>query len=130
MSGDFEHIDFARNNEDFAEEIVTDISNQNNWVVIVRFYSYLHYVEERLTSEGLTSDSHHDRKKNILRCKAIDNKARNIYRFLEDISRDARYECMSMSDDDVASSLAKLEEGKSVLGFSDQGGGSTKYTVS
>lgn len=125
-----ENVDFARNNEEFAENIASDYPGQQNWVVTVRFYSYLHYVEERLQSCGYSSDTHKDRKENIRNCNAVDNKARKIYRFLEDISRDARYECHRMTEQEANKAKEKLEEGKDILGYSAGGADTdTKYST-
>lgn len=123
-----DNIDFAQNNEVFSDTILEDHPDQKNWVVTIRFYSYIHYVEEKLKMHGYSSTSHDNRKDNIRNCAQVDNRARSIYRKLEDISRDARYECIKMTDDDVEESESKLEEGKNVLGFVN-GGDSTKYTI-
>ena len=122
------NIDFAEENETFAEEIMSQFEDKTNWVVTVRFYSLVHYVEERLTDYSYNSNNHSDRKDNIRDCQYIDNSVRRKYRLLEDLSRDARYECIRMNDDDVTKSGEVLEEGKNLLGFSS-GSSSTKYSV-
>ena len=127
MAPDISNVDFARENEEFADDIEEN-RERNNWVVTVRFYSLLHYIEERLQRCGYNSRSHADREDKILRCNSMDNDVYDLYRFLQDMSRDARYECIRMGDDDVAMSHEKLEEGKAMLGFI-HGGGSTKYSV-
>jgi hypothetical protein len=130
MASDMENIEFARNNENFAADILSEHSDQKNWVVTIRFYSYIHYVEERLESHDYTSNSHNDRKDNILQCRSVSDKAWRIYRALEDISRDARYECIKMTREDVERAEEKLEEGKEVLGFSNAGSDNdTKYSI-
>lgn len=130
MSTGMDNIELARNNEDFADDVLSDYNNQNNWVITIRFYSFLHYVEERLNSHGYSSNSHKDRKNNIRNCRPIDDKVRKIYRFLEDISRDARYECIHMTKEDVEKSGEKLEEGKNILGFhSGDSNTTTKYST-
>lgn len=122
------NVEFARNNEDFAGEVYQQHENQNNWVVTIRFYSLLHYVEQKLQSHNYNSETHGDRKENIRNCKHVDNRVRNLYRRLEDISRDARYECIEMQEQDVEMSEETLNEAKEVLGFTS-GGGSTKYST-
>ena len=94
MSNHLNDIDFAKENEEFAEDIASEFSNQGNWIVIVRFYSLVHYVEERLASYDHESESHSERKNNIRKCNFVDNAVRAKYRLLEDLSRDARYECI------------------------------------
>ena len=37
MSNHLNDIDFAKENEEFAEDIASEFSNQGNWIVIVRF---------------------------------------------------------------------------------------------
>jgi hypothetical protein len=129
MSPDMENVEFARNNEGFSDDLIKDYPNQKNWVVTIRFYSYLHYVEEELNKHGYNSRTHDDRKKNIRICKHIDNRARSIYRTLEDISRDARYECIEMNEEDVKKSGEKLEKGKNILGFMTNSSSDTKYST-
>lgn len=123
------NVDFARENENFAQEILSELEDRKNWVVTVRFYSLLHYVEERLQAHGYNSRSHEKRKDNIRDCRHVDNKVRKLYRRLEDVSRDARYECIRMGDDDVRKSEETLEEGKRILGFSAGSGGTHKYST-
>lgn len=129
MSPDMDNVDFAENNEVFSDEILSDYPDQKNWIVTIRFYSFLHYVEEKLKIHGYTSNNHDNRKDNIRNCPHVDNRARTIYRLLEDISRDARYECIEMTEEDVEKSETKLEEGKDVLGFVGGSGSSTKYST-
>jgi CRISPR/Cas system CSM-associated protein Csm4 (group 5 of RAMP superfamily) len=128
MGLDKSNVDFARENEAFAEDIFSEYDNQSNWVVTIRFYSLLHYVEETLQLHNYSSKSHGDRKNKIRRCKYIDNKVYSIYRTLEDLSKDARYECIEMEAEDVEKSEEKLNEGKTVLGYSDFNS-DTKYSV-
>lgn len=124
------NIEFANNNQEFAEDLLSDYPDQKNWVVTIRFYSYIHYVEGKLKIYDMESNTHSERKDNIRECHGVDNRARNIYRFLEDISRDARYECQEMTESEVQRSEDKLEEGKSVLGFEGESGEtSTKYST-
>jgi len=128
MAPDMSHVEFARNNEDLAEDFRDTFSNQNNWVVIMHFYSYLHYAEEVLERCGYSQKSHKERKNNLDDCSQIDRKGYKIYRFLYDTSRDARYECLEIEDESVDTCREKLMEGKEILGFTT-GGGSTKYNV-
>jgi len=127
---DMSNAAFARNNENFAVDILDDYPSQKNWVVTVRFYSFIHYAEEILTSHDYSSNRHAERKENLRACNHIPNEAYRIYRFLEDLSRDARYECISMTDKDVEKAEEKLEKGKEVLGFPDGGSDqSVKYST-
>lgn len=128
MSSEIGHVEFARENEEFADDIQSEFEDKNNWIVTVRFYSFIHYVEERLRSYEYDSRSHDMRKENIRNCKYIDNKVRNLYRRFEDVSRDARYECVRMDEEDVEMSEETLREGKEILGFDDDDT-SHKYSV-
>jgi GTP cyclohydrolase FolE2 len=128
MSREMSNVEFAKENETFAEDIGEHYDNKNNWIVTVRFYSLVHYVEETLSSHGYTSRSHDDREDNILNCRYVDDKVRKLYRRLYDVSRDARYECVRLNDEDVKMSKETLEEGKNILGYSD-GGSTHKYSV-
>jgi hypothetical protein len=127
---DFSNIDFARENEDFAAALDIQENPESNWIVTINFYSLLHYIEERLQAEGYDSDRHKERMKNIRRCPAIDNSLYKYYRFLYDISRDARYECHRMGESEVAESEERLEKGKEELGFISGSGSGHKYSTS
>lgn len=129
MSPDLTHGEFARENEEFADSLLEEFDNKFNWVVTVRFYSYLHFVEKRLQDYGYSSNNHDNRKNNILNCNQIDSRARAIYRALEDLGRDARYECYRMDEDDLEVSREKLQKGKEILNFTDSGDVSTKYST-
>lgn len=128
MTSDMSHVEFARSTDELSEDFQDSFQDQNNWTVTLHFYSYLHYVEERLQSHGYASKSHTNRQENIQACKHIDREGYKIYRALYDTSRDARYECIEIEDDKVDKCREKLERGKEVLGFTD-GGGSTKYSI-
>lgn len=125
---DFSHRVNAEKNEQFAESLDGSQAVERGWIVTVRFYSLLHYVEERLTSHGYTSERHNQRMDNIKSCNAVETAVYKKYRALYDISRDARYECVRMNQEDVEESERILDEGKRMLGF-DQGGSDYKYEV-
>ena len=128
MSGDMRNVEFARENEGFADEIEGSFENRENWTVTIRFYSLLHYIEETLSSHGYNSRSHDDREENILNCRYVDNRVRKLYRRLYDVSRDARYECVRLNNEDLRMSKETLEEGKEILGYSDDDS-THKYSV-
>lgn len=128
MTEKYSHTEFAELSEGLAEDLLSDFGDRKNWVVTIRFYSFLHYVEKRLDSYGYGSKRHSERKKNIRDCRYIDNRARSIYRTLEDLSRDARYECHQMTIKDVEEAQERLEEGKSILNYTDSGS-SSKYST-
>lgn len=128
MDPDMTHVEFARNNEELSEDFHDSFPEQNNWVVTLYFYSYLHYVEEVLTQHGYRSSSHNEREDNISECSYIDRQCYKIYRSLYDTSRDARYECIKIDEDSVDKCRERMLDGKEALGFSE-GGGSTKYST-
>lgn len=125
---DFSHISGARENEELADSLDSSEPENRNWIVTIRFYSYVHYIEEILESHDFSSNTHKERKDNIKECNGMDRTAYKIYRFLEDLSRDARYECIRMDEDDLTVSERKLDTGKETLGIVG-GGGSTKYSI-
>lgn len=127
---DFSNVQGARENEQLADSLDITQDAHRNWIVIIRFYSFLHYVEERLQADNYDSDRHTERMENIRRCHSVDSYVYNIYRLLYDLSRDARYECIRMGESEVRVSEQKLEEGKSKLGFSHGSDGTHKYSTS
>jgi hypothetical protein len=128
MTSDTSHVDFARNNDELSEEFRESFKDQNNWTVTMHFYTYLHYVEQVLENQGYTSKSHKTREDNIKTCSYIDREGYKIYRSLYDTSRDARYECIEIEDSSVDECRDRLDKGKEVLGFTEDGG-STKYST-
>ncbi len=125
------NIDLAQENESFADELNKDGNyNREDWVITIRFYSLVHFVEHRLSRNGYISESHHERLDNIRDCTAIDSIIYNRYRTLLDLSRDARYECKRMAETEVKESKKVLNDAKTELGFSmDGSGGNTKYST-
>ncbi|WP_128904790.1 hypothetical protein [Halorubrum amylolyticum] len=119
---DFSHISGARENEELADSLDSSEPENRNWIVTIRFYSYVHYIEEILESYNYSSNTHKERKDNIERCNGIDRTAYKIYRFLEDISRDARYECIRMGESELTKTEEKLSRGKEALGIVGSGG--------
>lgn len=128
MTEGMKNVEVAEENEVFADDILEGFDNKNNWVVTVRFYSLVHYIEERLTTYDYNSRSHDNREENILDCRYIDNKVRKLYRRLYDVSRDARYECVRLGEEDVRKSEETLAEAKEILGFTD-GTSDHKYSI-
>ena len=125
---DFSHTFGARENEQFAASLDKSQDAQRNWIVTIRFYSLLHYVEERLEAENYGANTHRDRRNNIKKCPALDDKIYIIYRFLEDLSRDSRYRCIRMDDEEVDEAEKRLENAKEIMGFSHDSE-TTKYST-
>lgn len=125
---DFTHKSGAQENEAFASSLDEDVPVERNWIVTVRFYSLLHYVDIMLKKHGYMPEKHGERFKNIEQCQAIDPQVYKKYKTLFDLSRDARYERIRMDTTDVAQSAKVLEEGKELLGFGSTDG-THKYST-
>ena len=126
---DFSNVEVARENEELAASMDPSRGDHRNWIVTIRFYSFLHYTEQRLTAEKYDSDNHKERMDNIQRCPALEDYLYNIYRSLYDLSRDSRYECERMNEEEVTKSEERLERGKELLGFNQTSGSSHKYST-
>lgn len=125
---DFSHISGARENEELANSLDVSEPENRNWIVTIRFYSYVHYIEQILESYNYSSNTHIERKDNIEKCNGTDQTAYKIYRFLEDLSRDARYECIRMGTEELDITKKKLKSGKKSLGFVGSSG-NHKYST-
>lgn len=112
-----EHERQAQKNETLAERLDTQFNQYEDWVVTTMFYSALHYVECELTKHGMSASNHGERQRKINQCKQIPGDVYRLYRTLEDLSRDARYECVSISAIDVLESHTKLDRIKDFLGY-------------
>ena len=95
-----QHLQRAEENESLARSMRLQIPNDFGWRVTVTFYAALHYVQAYLSSHGQYPTVHSARDSAVQR----DPRLKAIfpdYRELKDRSRDARYECSVMSQQDV-----------------------------
>lgn len=107
------HLDQARHNRDFFETL--DLNTYGDWATTVIFYEAIQYIDAHLAD----SYAEHPRTYGDYRWAQsgerdgyIQNYMRTIwpdYRELKDASRDARYECVIFSQDEVEEHLALLE---------------------
>jgi hypothetical protein len=107
----------AKKNEELADLLNKTYSNYSDWVVIVRFYSALQYVEHELMSHGMSAGSHEDRQNKISNCGAMDRSVYKRYRYLQDLSEKARYYCKKFDRSAVTQSESILIEIKVKLNF-------------
>ena len=85
-----EHLDQAKHNESFANEVATALSTYADWAIVAAFYSAIHYLEARFAFLGFHSDRHETRD------RYVHTHCRNLwkpYRQLKDDATEARYNC-------------------------------------
>lgn len=113
-----EHEQQAEKNEELSEELLNEYSDYDDWVITTRFYTAIHFIESELTKRGYNSGTHRERKENIKDSNLPDNiMVYKEYRNLEDLSRDTRYECVSVTSGDLNGSERSLNLIKKKLGF-------------
>lgn len=127
---DLSHVEAAGENEALAASLDRAVGAHRNWIVTIRFYALLHYVDARLIEYGYKPEKHHERGDAIRDCDYLDAALYKVYRMLYDLSEDARYKCVRMSTEDVRVSNRQLERGKKLAGFDHGDDGTTKYSVS
>lgn len=112
-----EHENQAQKNEEFSEKIKINHQDYEDWLITVRFYSFVHYIQCRIAQEGKSTYSHKQRKKQIKNLPNIPIILYKTYRRFEDLSRDVRYDCISVKKSDIEDSKKWLKKAKKNLGF-------------
>jgi hypothetical protein len=108
------HLERAARNEKLAEQLVKDAADPYfDWAVTVVFYAGVHYVEAYLASKQPPEHSGNRSKRdsNVKRDSVLGT-LYDKYRFLEDDSRNARYEPHITID---SSTLAKQKQRLEIL---------------
>lgn len=108
------YLEQAKRNECLASKISDEIEKSDQWVVIIRFYSALHYLENQVIPKGGTSS--HDQRHNYVE-DHYSRKAYRSWRFLHNQSEQARYNCKPISSEIKNESLTRLQTFKKELGF-------------
>lgn len=73
----------------------------HDWRIIILYYAAMHYVDAYLATRNVHPDSHADRKREMREVRELDP-IYDIYRTIENSSRDARYEAVPFTPQDVA----------------------------
>lgn len=98
-----QHIDQANANEQLSLRLR---STDPEWSVTTMFYAALHWMGAYLGSVGLYPTTHALRRAAINRRPELTS-VRRRYHFLQDMSEDARYDCVRCSTNDVAQLRAR-----------------------
>lgn len=104
------HLQQAQHNLEFLDDN-PDPARYADWAVTTCFYAAVHYVDAWLNASGCQPEKHDERHAAMQRCgrdrscrtRATFSSMWEAYRELEDLSRDARYRCVSIGPDDVSS---------------------------
>jgi hypothetical protein len=105
MLRDDQHRTKAERNEQFAESLDKSDPIRENWAVVAAFYSALHYVEQFFVKHGKPCANHEERNDQFKGDARI-KRAYPSYKYLSDLSHDARYRCGPLPDR-VFETLAK-----------------------
>lgn len=103
-----EHLKKAEENLTFRKSIDLQQPTAMGWYVTVTFYTALHYIEAYFTSRGMGFNNHHSRGSAIQRDSTL-SLLYDSYRSLEDLSREARYDCSGFNVGDLRRADASLE---------------------
>ena len=108
-----QHVEKAKHNERFLETILT--STFYVWIVVVTFYTALHFVDALLAKKNYHPSSHH--KRNQLVAKFLPDVSED-YLVLYSRSRRVRYDPLShleFNEQTVSDVLSKLERIRSKI---------------
>lgn len=95
-----EHYDQAQRNEELYNELGGSRSKRPEWAVTVLFYVAVHEVEAMFRKRRwLGSADHYERRQRI---QGLSSDLATAYDSLEDMSRQARYECVRHSEARIA----------------------------
>ena len=101
------HLTKAEHNKDFLENIIKGNELYNDWSATVIFYCAVHIVEAYFAEKNIHHLKHKDRQNDIRQESALSS-IRVSYKILEDLSRTARYECITISNEQILKNKAHL----------------------
>jgi hypothetical protein len=95
-----EHLSKARENQAFAESLLTSGRAERQWGLIVRFYSAVHYVEAYLSGVNRGTATHEARRRAIRERRELAAVAAS-FNELYNLAWNARYLCLACPLEDV-----------------------------
>jgi uncharacterized membrane protein len=112
-----EHLTKARQNEAFADSLDTSTTIAVEWVITVKFYAALHYVQAYFASKSSTTPVTHTLRASAIRRDPLISGAYDDYRELSDISREARYGFSNLQAGHITFAENCLASIKSIVGL-------------
>ena len=103
-----EHLERARQNEEFAGSLDIDRAIQADWAVTILFYSALHYVDAYLAVKSYHPPDHDARDSEIENNGSLADIYKD-YRRLKDRSREARYNVANFHPDQFPPLKARFD---------------------
>ena len=113
-----EHETQAEKNERFADEISSNYTDYDDWLITSKFYAALHYVDCTLVNDDRQANNHTDRKNMMKDSRDVSPRAFSLYKSLYEMSLRSRYECMEVESRHISRAEKCLVGIKSQLGFS------------
>jgi len=95
-----EHVTQAKHNEIFASSFDISSTPYRDWIITGLFYSAVHYIEAALDKFGKHSQIHSQRN-TFMQTHLKNNDIFDDHRDLYEFSRNARYNCKIMTEDDI-----------------------------
>ena len=99
------HLAKAARFEAFLEALSANDNEHPEWIVIVQFYTALHYVDAFYAVRGHVHVGGHGRRRQLLRTFPETSAVEDVYRLLEKASQEARYEGEPFDQVDVQRSM-------------------------
>jgi hypothetical protein len=110
----YRHINWARQNEEFAKSLDPKFNIDANWAITAVFYAAVHYVDAYFAARGQRPVDHDEREQKLNRDDFFAS-VRKIYKELKRLSREARYEMAPYGEKEVRQSQALLEHIRSLV---------------
>ena len=107
MPGSVAHRQRAIENERFAtQRLDASLSDDRHWVVTALFYAAVHWVDAYLALSN-THPRNHQQRQSLIRSDPNLHAIHGSYRWLEDRSREARYDLIVFSEQDIQTLLSR-----------------------
>ena len=105
MAKSNDHIDKARHNERFAQDVRPLNSDYLDWVITAYFYAALHYLEAYLAANPVEKHPTTHGERMYYVASIFSSRSFNYFSYLKDRSESARYETRTFSDQEVESKV-------------------------
>lgn len=108
MSSESKHIDQYRHNKAFLDNGIRDKNEFSDWAVTVTFYCGIHLIEAMLARTGHNPKNHSERR-DMLKYIPNRNDFQDEYLDLYNLSRQARYDCITIGKDQIFAAQVDLD---------------------
>jgi hypothetical protein len=110
-----QHVNKAKQNEKFCDDLDGSSQASINWKLVVLFYAGLHYVEAYLAKSMNQHTKSHTTRDNCVSRESNLRRIRTQYNHLKFYGFNARYEVDQFTTSDVTDAQAYLKEVREII---------------